>query len=161
MARQEQGARSPLIWYGHFDWAGHHPFDASRARFCGVGDDILLGGRPQLCSGGRGSVVAPFASGGLDIRSRALAASACGRLCGTSTCPTRPMVRRAMGCKATSWQGVGREACSPSTSPGPSTMHHMVVQQGSSEREQILHSSTPTSAAWQSTRGAAAQGPRR
>ena len=65
--------RERLIWYGHFDWAVHPTGDFTRARFCSVGDDALLGKVPP-CGGGKGGVLAPFASGGLDVRSRGLAA---------------------------------------------------------------------------------------
>ena len=82
LARQEQRSLEPdghllwqrelLIWYGHFDWAVHTMGIFPRARFCSAGDDVLLGKVPW-CSSGKGSVLAPFASVGLDVRSRGLA----------------------------------------------------------------------------------------
>lgn len=77
------GARSPpLLWYGHFAWVLFHP--DGRARFCGDADDHLLSGVPGTCARAAraGGTLSPFASGGIDIRSRALAArlSACHEL---------------------------------------------------------------------------------
>ena len=68
--------RAPLhgrqVWYGHFGWAVH---DGQRGAFCGSGDDTLRIALPHCRPGWSPSdaVVAPFASGGLDVRSRALA----------------------------------------------------------------------------------------
>lgn len=75
------GARSGYdrVWYGYFQWAVH---DGVRGAYCGSGDDaaVALPGRhgpqgPLHCRPGwsKQSVVAPFASGGLDVRSRSLA----------------------------------------------------------------------------------------
>lgn len=79
LARREAAAarvRKPLpIWYGHFAWALFH--DNGRARFCGDADDHLVETAPRVCArhvreaGARG-ILAPFASGGLDVRSRSL-----------------------------------------------------------------------------------------
>uniref|UniRef100_A0A7S3AX27 Uncharacterized protein n=1 Tax=Haptolina ericina TaxID=156174 RepID=A0A7S3AX27_9EUKA len=68
--------RDPMLWYGHFDWAVHQIGDMSAARFCGVGDYSMLTHAPA-CGRGR-DVLAPFANGGLDIRSRSLAEVAAG-----------------------------------------------------------------------------------
>ena len=64
--------RADNVWYGHFDWASH--LDAAAGptdgAFAAVGDNVMLQhtpGRPRA-----GHVLAPFASGGIDIRSRQL-----------------------------------------------------------------------------------------
>ena len=69
----------PMLWYAHFDWALHLSGDLTRAKFCAVGDNVMLQPYPWCGHKGAG-VLAPFANGGLDIRSRALAeqAAACG-----------------------------------------------------------------------------------
>ncbi|KAL1523595.1 hypothetical protein AB1Y20_018531 [Prymnesium parvum] len=68
-----QPAREALLWLGHFEWAAHPASLAPRrARYCGGGDGSLRGGAP-CGAAARGEVIAPFASGGLDVRSRALA----------------------------------------------------------------------------------------
>ena len=69
VARREQGVRGPLLWYGHFDWSAHRM--GVRGMHCGIGDSLMLRSTPA-CGRGFG-VTAPYASGGLDIRSRALA----------------------------------------------------------------------------------------
>ena len=72
-ARAEEASGRPLVWYGHFDWAVHElfgPAGSPPGRYCGVGDDLMLREVPA-CGRGRG-VMAPFASGGIDIRSRGL-----------------------------------------------------------------------------------------
>lgn len=72
--RESARARDALVWYGHFDWAMHHIGDMANAKFCGVGDYSMLAHAPA-CGRGNG-VLAPFANGGLDIRSRSLAEQA-------------------------------------------------------------------------------------
>ena len=88
LARREASSSSsslPLLWYGHFAWAAFlSPTGTGHAKFCGDGDDLLLRSETRsLC--GKSSLsgtVAPFASGGLDIRSRSLveALSECAEL---------------------------------------------------------------------------------
>ncbi|KAL1519126.1 hypothetical protein AB1Y20_003389 [Prymnesium parvum] len=81
LARREPPRRpralAPMLWYGHFDWAMHMSGDLAHAKFCSVGDNAMLVSAPS-CARGVG-VLALFANGGLDIRSRALAerAAAC------------------------------------------------------------------------------------
>ena len=73
VARREQAVRHPLLWYGHFDWSTHELFGPAKqppGRHCGIGDDLMLRQAPS-CNRGRG-VMSPYASGGLDIRSRAI-----------------------------------------------------------------------------------------
>uniref|UniRef100_A0A7S3BLE2 Uncharacterized protein n=1 Tax=Haptolina ericina TaxID=156174 RepID=A0A7S3BLE2_9EUKA len=74
-ARVEQATRRPSLWYGHFDWAVHIP-STLRGIYCAAGDNAMLARAPP-CNKGRG-VLAPFANGGLDIRSRAMAEHAAG-----------------------------------------------------------------------------------
>lgn len=72
LARRER--KSPMLWYGHFAWALFYENAGGRAKFCGDADDHLLSTFPRVCSReAKNGVLAPFASGGLDIRSRALA----------------------------------------------------------------------------------------
>ena len=83
--RERDGARahSPWLWYGHFGWAIFH--SDGRSKWCGDIDDHLSSPAPASCARqaeravGGWPLLAPFASGGLDIRSRALAqhAAAC------------------------------------------------------------------------------------
>eukprot|EP00966_Prymnesium_polylepis_P244338 5651060-Prymnesium_polylepis.1 len=79
-ARREQQrprqSRGPMLWYAHFDWAVHTTGDLHRAKFCSVGDNVMLQPFPRC---GHKGVLALFANGGLDIRSRHLAerAAAC------------------------------------------------------------------------------------
>ena len=82
LARRERKA-APLLWYGHFAWAVFYEGSGGRAKFCGDADDHLLSSFPRVCSrDARLGVMAPFASGGLDIRSRPFAElmAACGLL---------------------------------------------------------------------------------
>lgn len=66
-------ANHEYVWYGHFDWASH--LDAAAGptdgAFAAVGDNVMLKRTPGRSIAGH--VLAPFASGGLDIRSRQLA----------------------------------------------------------------------------------------
>lgn len=63
--------QQPLLWYGHFAWTLFQ--GRGRAKFCGDLDDHLLSPTPRVCArASPSSVLAPFASGGLDIRSRGL-----------------------------------------------------------------------------------------
>ena len=72
LARRD--GKAPLMWYGHFAWALFFEGQDGRAKFCGDADDHLLSSFPRVCArAAPGGVLAPFASGGLDIRSRALA----------------------------------------------------------------------------------------
>lgn len=79
LARRESqwlGLRKPLpLWYGHFAWALF--YSNGRARFCGDADDHLVETYPHNCAkhvqtAGASGVLAPFASGGLDVRARSL-----------------------------------------------------------------------------------------
>jgi hypothetical protein len=62
------------VWYGHFAWAVH---DGARGAYCGPGDETLRAALPHCRPGWSPTeaVLAPFASGGLDVRSRAFAAA--------------------------------------------------------------------------------------
>ena len=61
----------PMVLYGHLSWAVH---DGKLGAFCGVGDDVMSTPLPHCRRGwSADAVAAPFASGGLDVRSRALA----------------------------------------------------------------------------------------
>lgn len=62
---------SPLVWYGYFQWYFHNELTGG---YCGEGDTLMRQRWP--CEGDTSypsEVVAPFASGGLDVRSRRLA----------------------------------------------------------------------------------------
>ena len=62
-----------MLWYGHFAWVLHYEGQNGRAKFCGDADDNLLSPIPRVCaSGARNGILSPFASGGLDVRSRSL-----------------------------------------------------------------------------------------
>ena len=81
LSRREGGSppanapTAPLTWYGHFAWAAFlSPTGSGHAKFCGDGDAMLLDTTPHACTRqAQHGTLAPFASGGLDIRSRALA----------------------------------------------------------------------------------------
>lgn len=69
---------APWLWYGHFGWV--LSFADGHAKWCGDIDDHLLSTSPAGCArqaergGEQGRpLLAPYASGGVDIRSRALA----------------------------------------------------------------------------------------
>jgi hypothetical protein len=61
----------PMIWMGMFQWAYHT--DEGMGGYCGEGD-ALLNKSPTHCgtNAGSGGVIAPFASGGFDLKSRDL-----------------------------------------------------------------------------------------
>ena len=69
-------APSALVWLGHFQWAVH---DGVRGAYCGAGDDRLLADEPPTAQWCRplwppnNTLIAPFATGALDVRSHALA----------------------------------------------------------------------------------------
>lgn len=68
------GPKLPRIWYGHFAWAAFvSPTGDGEAKFCGDGDALLTATRVGCGRAAQLGTLAPFASGGLDIRSRALA----------------------------------------------------------------------------------------
>jgi len=82
--RGNSGERDELQWYGKFDWAAHEAIHeaphqssalrATRAKYCGGGDNLVTRHKPPLSTCGSGldrPTVAPFAEGGLDVRSRA------------------------------------------------------------------------------------------
>ena len=76
-ALRAQPGHSPLLWFGHFDWASHrNTADGFRGTHCGVGDNFLLkdSRATSMCPHRFLGVDAPYASGGLDIRSHALVA---------------------------------------------------------------------------------------
>lgn len=90
------------IWYGYFQWGGHCPASRRNGWYCGEGDRFLRDAAPhcpqpldarvsaslrnstlaarRAAADEGGSVVSPFASGGLDVRSRVWAhmLTACG-----------------------------------------------------------------------------------
>ena len=70
---ERSSASAAMVWAGHFQWAAH---DAStgRGRFCGEGDAFLSQLAPSGCVvSGSTNVLAPFATGAFDVRSRDLA----------------------------------------------------------------------------------------
>lgn len=63
------GGPSPLIWYGYFQWFYINELTGG---YCGEGD-ALMRQRWPCATNYPSEVIAPFASGGLDVRSRRLA----------------------------------------------------------------------------------------
>ena len=69
--RHARDGGGPMVLYGHLSWAVH---DGKLGAFCSAGDDVMSTPLPNCRSGwSADAVAAPFASGGLDVRSRALA----------------------------------------------------------------------------------------
>ena len=68
-------AHLSMAWFGHFQWAAHD-IATGHGKYCGGGDIYLRRSAPSHClSAGRTDVLAPFATGAYDIRTRDLVAA--------------------------------------------------------------------------------------